>query len=103
MRRALVDEKGNFKDIILGYGDRKSIQTDRVVQILGPEEEVENVKWIYSMFVNEMKSEREIAAILNGKGIKTDLNRVWTSETISQILTNEKIYRNNVFARTSSK
>lgn len=103
LRRALVDEKGVFKGIILGIGERKSIQTDRVIQVLGPDEEVANVKWIYSMFVNEMKSEREIASILNEKGIKTDLGRNWTSETVNQVLTNEKYIGNSVFNKTSSK
>lgn len=102
LRRQLVDEEGKPKDI-LARGECKSIQNDRVIQVLGPAEEVEVVKWIYRMFVDKMKSEREIARVLNTKGITTDFDRQWTAATIHQILTNEKYIGNNVFNRISKK
>src|SRR3984885_3548004 len=102
LRRLLVDEGRNPKGE-LRRGDRKSLQTDRVVLTRGPLEEIEHVQRIYSMFVEEGKSEREIALELNGQGIMSDLGRPWTRASIHQILTNEKYIGNNIFNRVSFK
>jgi DNA invertase Pin-like site-specific DNA recombinase len=102
LRRLLIDENRNPKGE-LGRGDRKSLQTDRVVLIPGPLEEVEYVQSIYSMFVEEEKSEREIALALNQQGVMSDLGRPWTRASIHQILTNEKYIGNNIFNRVSYK
>lgn len=102
LRRMLINEKGEHKEI-LTRGTYKSIQTDRVIQALGPDEEVETVRWIYNSFVNEFKNEREIARLLNQKGIKTDFDRDWSAAAVLQILTNEKYMGNNVFNKTSGK
>jgi hypothetical protein len=87
----------------LGRGDRKSLQTDRVVLAPGPLEEIEHVQSIYSMFVEEGKSERDIALTLNQLGIMSDLGRPWTRASVHQILTNEKYIGNNIFNRVSYK
>jgi len=55
------------------------------------------------MFVEERKSEREIALVLNQRGILSDLGRPWTRASIHQILTNEKYIGNNIFNRVSYK
>jgi DNA invertase Pin-like site-specific DNA recombinase len=102
LRRLLIDESRNPKGE-LGRGDRKSLQTDRVVLIPGPDEEIEHVHSIYSMFVEDGKSEREIALELNRRGILGDLGRPWTRASIHQILTNEKYIGNNIFNRVSYK
>lgn len=102
LRRLLIDEGRNPKGE-LGRGDRKSLQTDRVVLTPGPQEEIEHVHNIYSMFVEEGKSEHEIAIVLNQKGIVSDLDRPWTRASIHQILTNEKYIGNNIFNRVSYK
>jgi len=102
LRRLLIDEDRNPKGE-LGRGDRKSLQTDRVVLTRGPLEEIEHVKSIYSMFVEEGQSEREIAIALNQLGITSDLGRPWTRASIHQILTNEKYIGNNIFNRISYK
>ena len=102
LRRLLIDEDRNPKGE-LGRGDRKSLQTDRVVLTAGPLEEIEHVHSIYSMFVEEGKTEREIALALNQRGIMSDLGRPWTRSAIHQILTNEKYIGNNIFNRVSFK
>src|SRR5260370_31766541 len=102
LRRLLIDEGRNPKGE-LGRGDRKSLQTDRVVLTPGPTEEIEHVHRIYSMFVEEGKSEREIATLLNQQRILSDFGRPWTRASIHQILTNEKYIGNNVFNRVSYK
>jgi len=102
LRRMLVDQGGRQKTV-LKKGEHKSIQTDRVILVPGPPEEVEIVQWMYRAFTEEGKQEAEIAAILNQKGITTDLERPWSRGTVHEVLTNEKYIGNNVYHRTSNK
>lgn len=102
LRRMLIDENKNEKGI-LKRGEHKSITTDRVILVPGPEEEIEIVNWIYEMFVDENRSESEIAADLNRKEILTDFGRPWTRASVHQILINEKYIGTNVFNRRSFK
>ena len=57
----------------------------------------------YRMFVDDGRSERDIATILNDEGVLTDLGRAWTRGTVHQVLTNEKYIGNNVYNRISFK
>ena len=50
LRRRLIDQAGSSKGE-LARGEQKSIQTDRVVLVPGPAEEVATVGWIYRSFV----------------------------------------------------
>lgn len=102
LRRSLIDQAGAPKGE-LGPGEHKSIQTDRVVLVLGPTDEIETVRWMYRSFVNGRKSETEIADILNDQGTRTDLGRPWTRGTVHQVLINEKYIGNNVWNRGSFK
>ncbi len=102
LRRLLVDQSGEPKGE-LGRGEHKSIATDRVILVPGPEDEIAVVRAVYHMFVEERRGEAEIASILNGRGIKTDLDRAWTRGSVHQLLINEKYIGNNVWARTSFK
>lgn len=102
LRRQLIDEAGTPK-AELCRGEQKSIQTDRVVLIPGPAEELETIRYIYHSFVTCGKSENEIAAQLNQRGVATDLGRPWTRGTVHQILINEKYVGNNVWNRSSCK
>ena len=102
LRRVLIDHHGNPK-AELRQGEQKSIATDRVVLAPGPESEVEVVREIYRRFVTEDRTEREIAEMLNSRGLVTDLGRPWTRGTIHQLLINEKYVGNNVWGRTSFK
>lgn len=102
LRRMLVDQNGEPKGE-LSRGEHKSIQTDRVILIPGPDEEVETVRWMYHAFVHEGRSERDIAAALNLRGLQTDLGRPWNRGTVHQVLINEKYAGNNVWNRVSCK
>ena len=98
----LIDQSGQPKGV-LAVGEHKSLQTDRVVLALGPEEEVANVRWVYRAFLDEQLTEREIAEQLNARNVRTDLGRPWTRGTVHQLLTNEKYLGHNVYHRTSFK
>ncbi|MEM1106850.1 MAG: recombinase family protein [Pseudomonadota bacterium] len=102
LRRMLVDEAGRTKTI-LQRGEHKSLQTDRVILVPGPDSEVGVVNRIYRAFTNEGVDEATIAKRLNSDGIKTDFGNPWTRGTVHQVLTNEKYVGNNVFNRTSTK
>jgi DNA invertase Pin-like site-specific DNA recombinase len=102
LRRMLRDASGRNKGL-LNRREQKSIQTDRVVLVSGPPEEVEIVRWIYRTFVEDKTVESKLAAMLNQRSILTDLGRPWTRGAIHQVLTNEKYIGNNVYNRSSFK
>jgi DNA invertase Pin-like site-specific DNA recombinase len=102
LRRLLIDQNGQPKTI-LTRNEHKSLQTDRVILVPGPPEEVSIVQSVYRAFVTEGRSEEEIALSLNRSGILTDLGRSWTRGTVHQILINEKYIGNNVWNRGSFK
>jgi DNA invertase Pin-like site-specific DNA recombinase len=102
LRRFLVNDRDEPK-ALLAAGEHKSLQTDRVILVPGPDDEVETVRRIYRLFVLELRSEREIATFLNAEGRKTDLGREWNRAVVRQILVNEKYIGNNVYNRVSFK
>ena len=102
LRRMRVDQNGEPQGI-LGRGQYKSLQTDRVILVPGPEEEIETVRWIYRQFVDHGMPEGGIAEMLNERGIRRDLDHPWTRGTVHQVLTNEKYIGNNVYNRRSYK
>ena len=101
LRRCLIDAQGDIKGL-LKLGEHKSIQTDRVVLVPGPEGEQLVVREIYSMFLNGML-ENEIAFKLNNDGVVSESGRLWSRAVVHQILTSEKYVGNNVWGRTSFK
>jgi DNA invertase Pin-like site-specific DNA recombinase len=102
LHRMLVDQNGRHK-AVLQMGELKSIQTDRVIIVPGPEEEIKLVHWIYQMFIDEGKTEREIAWVLNERAIPTNHVRAWTWDMGQNVLTNEKYIANNIYHRRSVK
>ena len=102
LRRVLIDQNGSIKSELV-RGEHKSLQTDRVILMPGPEVEVDTVNQIYRWFIEMGISETEIAERLNQSGVRTDLDRNWTRSTVREILTNEKYIGNNVYNRISFK
>lgn len=102
LRRQLIDEHRKPK-ATLQRGEYKGLQTDRVILVPGPSQEVDVVRKIYRLFVVQLRSEAEIAMILNDDGVMNDAGRAWTRGTVHQVLTNEKYVGTNVYNRTSFK
>lgn len=102
LRRMLVDVTGTPKSI-LNRGEQKSLQTDRVILVPGPDEEVQVVRSIYDRFVKHGKVEKIIADELNAGGVASGCDRPWTRSMVHQILSNEKYIGNNVYNRVSFK
>lgn len=88
LRRELVDENGNSKGL-LSKGQRKHLQTDRVLLRPGPEDELRIVRQIFRMFAVEKRSQSEIARHLNNKGVPNHLGRPWSEWIIHYLLQNE--------------
>jgi DNA invertase Pin-like site-specific DNA recombinase len=101
LRRMLLDESGKPKQELC-IGQRKSLQTERVILVPGPETEQNNALWIYDQFLAGMKEAR-IAELLNAKGCRTDYNRPWTIGTVREVLTNAKYIGSNIYNRKSAK
>jgi DNA invertase Pin-like site-specific DNA recombinase len=97
LRRQLVDQAGNPKGE-LAHGEQKSIQTDRVILVPGPPDEVDLVRRIYRMYIEDRMNEAQIAAALNLAG-----EHRWSRATVHQVLTNEKYIGHNVYNRVSFK
>lgn len=102
LRRMLRDVSGEHKGM-LNRGQQKSIQTDRVILVPGPPDEIEIVRWMYRIFTAQGIVESKIASMLNERRIPTDLGRPWTRGTVHQVLTNEKYAGNNIYNRVSFK
>jgi DNA invertase Pin-like site-specific DNA recombinase len=102
LRRLLIDQHRNTKTI-LARGDRKSLQTDRVVLVPGPKDEIELVQEIYRRFTEDRQAEGQIAELLNARGVVSDFGRPWTRASVHQILTNPKYIGSNVYNRRSFK
>jgi DNA invertase Pin-like site-specific DNA recombinase len=102
LRRVLLDQTGSIKTELL-RGEHKSLQTDRVILVPGPSNEVQTVNSIYRWFIDDGLVESEIASRLNKMSIRTDLGREWTRATVHELLTNEKYVGNNVYNHVSFK
>jgi len=102
LRRQLLDRDGNFKQVLLP-GDRKSIQTDRVILVPGPRREIKIVREIYRLFLDELLTEPEIAQRLIAKRIQPGANKKWTRSVVRSILTNHKYIGSYIYNRLSLK
>jgi len=102
LRRQLVDERG-VPRLQLEQGQRKFLQTDRVVLKPGPASEVRTVKRVFESFVTHGKTITQIADELNADQIRTTRGNKWKPYTIGKLLTNECYIGNIVFNRTSYK
>jgi DNA invertase Pin-like site-specific DNA recombinase len=102
LRRQLVDQAGQPKQV-LHFGEQKSLQTDRVVLVPGPADELSVVRRIYRLFVDERRHESQIADLLNRQGISNAAGGEWTRGTVHEVLTNEKYIGRNVYNRVSFK
>ena len=54
LRRMRVNQYGDPQGI-LDFGEHKSLQTDRVILVPGPDDEIQTVRWIYREFIDAGK------------------------------------------------
>lgn len=101
LRRMLLDESGKPKQELTA-GQRKSLQTERVILTPGSQVEQDKIRWMYDQFINGY-GESEIAKQLNQEGCRNEFGRPWSRGTVLQVLTNEKYIGNNLFNRSTSR
>jgi hypothetical protein len=80
-RRMLTTGDRQPKEI-LPFGIRKSIMTDRVILVPGPEEEVATVREILRLLVGEGKIVNRIATELNNRQIKRVGGKEWDYQSV---------------------
>jgi DNA invertase Pin-like site-specific DNA recombinase len=102
LRRMLVGQNGALRGV-LERGEHKCIATDRLILVPGPQNEVTTVRWIFATFVQDGKTEQQIASILNERGTMSEFGRPWTAERIRYMLKSEKYAGHNVWGHISFK
>ena len=102
LRRAIIDRDGHLKQV-LSRGEQKSIQTDRIVLVPGPDREVKLLGEIYDRFTNNGWTYKRIKEWIDSRGLLTHLGTRWTTWRVRDVLTNEKYIGTNVFNRSSAK
>jgi DNA invertase Pin-like site-specific DNA recombinase len=106
LRRMLVASDGTPKQL-LANGERKSIATDRVTLVHGPDFEVAHVREMYRMLISDRLSVPDIARELNKKGVKQagkgTVANPWNYATVYHVLTNPKYAGIHVFGRSTQK
>ena len=106
LRRMLVASDGTPKQL-LANGERKSIATDRVTLIHGPDFEVAHVRDMYRMLISDRFSVPDIARELNKKGVKQagkgPVANAWNYATVYHVLTNPKYAGIHVYGRSTQK
>ncbi len=103
LRRLIIDKDGKPRNL-MEFGERKAIQTDRVVLVPGPQAEVDCVKKIFHWFVKDRWNYQQIADYLNELRIKPAAGiRYWTRYQVKLILTSEKYIGTMVYNKTSTR
>ncbi len=102
LRRKLIDSAHNDK-LILQPGQRKNLQTDRVVLIPGPADEISIIGRIFHMFVFECYNEYLISEKLNDEKIHYTNGALWNRTKVHNVLINERYIGNYIYNKTSCK
>ena len=100
-QRILVSSDPKRHERVLLKGERKAIQTDRIVFSPGPPEEIECVRTIFKMAISGMTA-RAIAEELNRTGAPCRGTK-WTAHLVLCILHNRRCVGTNVWGKTSQK
>jgi DNA invertase Pin-like site-specific DNA recombinase len=100
LQRLLLDKEGKVKQV-LGPGERKSLQTDRIVLIPGDQQEVRTIRRIFHLFTTKKKTSGEIVKTLNGDGLSFH-GHPWTTTCMDYVLENPAYMGTNAFCRWKS-
>ncbi len=98
LRRLLIGQEGNPKQL-LGSGERKSLMTDRVLLVPGPQPEIRFVRHLFERFCEG----QTIAQIALDLRRHRRYGRRWTASSILNLLRNPQYVGVYVYNRTSTK
>lgn len=90
-------------DRILQPGQRKAIQNGRVILVPGNPDHVAIVQEIFILFVEKSLNERQIAGVLNQRGLFSPAGRQWSDASVVNVLTNQQYAGAVVYNKTSRK
>ncbi len=99
MARMLLDAEKKPM-YVLKPGEHKAIANARVTFVPAEDGTKEVVQDIFAMFVKEQKTMKEIAEVLNEKGIPSPKNKNWDDNKIARILTNESYIGTKTYNKT---
>lgn len=102
LRRMLVSADRKPKQLLV-TGERKSIATDRVILVPGPQEEIELVREIFRLFTVEGWGLKAIARDLNRRKVPSIKNATWTHSVVRTLIRHPKYIGCNVFAQTTTR
>jgi DNA invertase Pin-like site-specific DNA recombinase len=100
LRRELVDENRCSRGI-LDKGQRKHLQTDRVLVRPGSNREQQIVAQIFREYVVHRRPQAAIARLLNNEQVPNHRGTRWSEAMIRNILGNEAYIGNSVYNRKS--
>jgi hypothetical protein len=99
--RLMISSEGARKQL-LAKGEVKCLQSDRVVLVPGDSKEVECVREIYRLVVEEKRTPFYIARELNRRGT-VQRGRRWTHQNVYRILTHPKYAGYSIWNRSSRR
>ncbi|MBZ9763309.1 recombinase family protein [Mesorhizobium sp. CA8] len=88
---------------LLEPGDRKGLDSDRVVFTPGPPDELKIVRRIFRMFLAQKRSVANIARTLNDEKVPSRDGALWSWERVRGVLRNELLIGDYVYNRTNHK
>ncbi len=100
--RMMLDEK-KAPDRILQPGQRKAIQNGRVILVPGDHDQVLIVQEIFVLFVEKGFDERQIAGLLNSRGVPSPGGVRWGVGSVRHILTNQQYTGCVVYNKTTQR
>jgi len=99
-RRMMVSGDGT-RQRMLASGERKSLTTDRIILVPGPQGEIECVRRMFSLAIKGLGA-TEIARELNRTGM-AKTNKPWSERTVALILRNPKYAGWNVWNQGTAR
>lgn len=98
LRRLIVNPDGSPR-MELEPGQRKALQSDRIVQVPGSAEEVAVVRRIFKMFLRRNIPSTDIANVLRAEGVTTRAGEHLTHHAIMLMLATEAYAGNSVWGK----
>ncbi len=103
LRRVMVDPSGKFRGQ-MERGQRKSLQSDKVILAPGPHDEIKVIRMIFNWFISEKIYYETIVKRLSSMKIASPSGtKKWTKLIIKNILSNEKYLGTMIYNRTSER
>ena len=101
LRRMMISPDRRRR-IVLQYGERKAVDTDRTILVPGPREEVECIRTMFRLAASG-KTTKEIAREINRRQMTGPAGRLWRRDGVHRILTNNAYAGWNTYGKTTQK